>query len=515
MTTCLRCTPATATARQPAVLAQPHQVGARPALAACRQAAKDTRPSAAPRLPRRCFVIKATAAPEAPSSTPKTSSGLHDVVIVGAVRTPMCKAKAGALRDAPLDDLVVTVLKDLLRTTGVDPKEIGDVCFGSGLGPSSKRANEVRTALLLAGFPSSVPAYTVNRQCAAGLQSIADMAASIAAGYLDIGIAGGVESMSHSPMVWEGSENPRLEENPEAKDCLLPMGITSDNVASRYNVPRDLQDRLASESHAKAKKAQDSGIFAEEIAPVQTIQLDDNGQAHPVVIDRDDGIRPDFTFEKLSKLRGCFQRGGSTTVGNACQTTDGAAAVMLMRREEAERRGLKPLAALKSFAAVGVPPSVMGIGPAVAIPKALERAGLSKEDISVFEINEAFASQFAYCLRELDLPEEKVNPNGGAMALGHPIGATGARLTVTLLHELARRAANGKPQDKYGVVSMCVGSGMGAAAVFEAEPQGSEVAKAKTVDRRIVAPAPRRRRRAACAPAKGLNESLQGISALA
>ncbi|EFN57278.1 hypothetical protein CHLNCDRAFT_143854 [Chlorella variabilis] len=423
---------------------------------------------------QRALKVTAVAAPEQGIRPPAAngSSPLHDVVIVGAVRTPMCKAKVGSLKQALVDELVLSVLKELLRRTGVAAEDVGDVCFGSGLGPSSKRANEVRTALLLAGFPPSVPAYTVNRQCAAGLQSIADMAASIAAGYYDIGIAGGVESMSHSPMMWEGSDNPLVEENQHAKDCLLPMGITSDNVAARFAVPRDLQDRLAASSHAKAAAAQAAGRFKDEIVAVETT-VKEGDEERRVVVDRDDGIRPDFSFEKLSKLRACFKKGGTTTVGNACQTTDGAAAVMLMRRGEAERRGLPILATLKSFAAVGVEPAVMGIGPAVAIPAALEKAGLSKDDIDVFELNEAFASQFAYCLKELGLDEEKVNPNGGAIALGHPIGCTGARQTVTLLHEMARRNSNGRGAH-YGVVSMCTGSGMGAAAVFEAENGSAE-----------------------------------------
>ncbi|KAL4441838.1 hypothetical protein ABPG77_003754 [Micractinium sp. CCAP 211/92] len=412
---------------------------------------------------------QAVAAPDMPAAKPRRSTALDDVVVVAAVRTAMCKAQVGKLKDAPMDDLVIAVVKDLLSKTGVKAQDVEDVCFGSGLGPSSKRANEVRTALLLAGFPNSVPAYTVNRQCAAGLQSIADVAANIAAGYISIGIAGGVESMSKSPMKWEGSENPRLEEVPEAKDCLTPMGITSDNVAKQFKVSREEQDRAALASHRKAAAAQAAGKFKEEIVPVETIAVMGDGQTEKIVVDTDEGIRPDFTYEKLAKLRGCFQKGGTTTAANSCQTTDGAAAVILMRRDEAARRGLPVMATLRSFAAVGVPPSVMGIGPAAAIPRALERAGLTKDDIDVFEINEAFASQYAYCKRELGLPDEKVNPNGGAIALGHPIGCSGARQTVTLLHELARRNNSSEKHEgpRYGVVSMCVGSGMGAAAVFE------------------------------------------------
>ncbi|KAL4433968.1 hypothetical protein ABPG75_000409 [Micractinium tetrahymenae] len=440
---------------------------------------------------RVCAPIKAIAAPPEPPTTRQGEQGGHphrpadspdDIVIVSAVRTPSTRARKGGLKDTPPDDLVVAVLREALHRAGIKADEVGDVCLGSVFPPSSKRANEVRTALLLAGFPNSVPAYTVNRQCAAGLQAIANVAANIRAGYFDIGIAGGIEHLTKDPLDWKGSDNPRLLESQDAQDVGLTLGLTAENVAERFGVPREVQDHFAAASHAKAAAAQASGKFKEEIVAVEALSTDPKtGATRRVPVDADDGIRPDSTQDKLGALKPYFKKQGTVTVGNACQNTDCAAAVVLMRREDAQRRGLPVMATLRSFAAVGVPPGVMGTAPSVAIPKALARAGLSKDDVEVYELNEAFASQFAYCMRELGLPEDKVNPCGGAIALGHPAGATGARQTVTLLHELARRIRSsssgsqssgslGSVDDKaphYGVVSMCTGSGMGAAAVFE------------------------------------------------
>lgn len=392
-----------------------------------------------------------------------------DVVIVSACRTALCKAKRGGFKDTPADDLIAAVLKETIRRTGVEPEAVSDVCFGSVMGPSSQRANECRIAMFLAGFPSSVPVYTVNRQCSSGLQAIAQVASSIKAGLYTIGIAGGVESMTTNPMVWEGAVNPRVAENQCAQDCLLPMGVTSENVAAQYGVSREVQDKFAAASHAKAAAAQAAGRFRDEIVPVETKLKDPKtGEERRVVIDQDDGIRRGTTPEQLSQLKPVFKKGGSTTAGNSSQVTDGAAAVMLMTRREARRRNLPILGIFRSFAAVGVPPSVMGIGPAYAIPEALRMAGLSVDDIDVYEINEAFASQATYSVNKLGIDGNKVNPNGGAIALGHPLGCTGARQTATLLYEMARRGKGAR----FGVVSMCIGSGMGAAAVFE---QGGEV----------------------------------------
>lgn len=257
--------------------------------------------------------------------------------------------------------------------------------------------------------------------------------------------------------------NPKLGEYPKAADCLTPMGVTSENVAERFNVSREKQDRMAVESHQKAAAAQKQGLFNAEILPVRTKSVDKDGNETPVTISADDGVRGGTTMEILAKLKPVFKEGGSTTAGNASQVSDGAAAVLLARRSFAEKHGLPVLGVVRSYAVVGVPPDVMGIGPAYAIPEALRKAGLSVGDIDIYEINEAFASQAVYCVEKLGIPMERVNPKGGAIALGHPLGATGARQIATLLHELKRRGKKGA----FGVVSMCIGTGMGAAAVLE------------------------------------------------
>ncbi|CAG9461079.1 unnamed protein product [Pedinophyceae sp. YPF-701] len=372
-----------------------------------------------------------------------------DIVVVAALRTPMTKARRGGLKDVPPEELMSAVLKAVLDRTSVRGEEVGDIVVGSVLGSGSQRATEVRMGGFLAGLPETVPVRLVNRQCSSGLQAIADVAASIKAGYYDIGIAGGIETMSINPMDWKGDISPASVMHEQARSCLLPMGITSENVAARWGIDRDTMDAFAATSHAKAAAAQASGRFAAEIVPVRGL-------------DKDDGIRAGTTPESLAKLKPAFMPKGTTTAGNASQVTDGAAAVLLMRRSEAQRRGLKVLGVLRSFAVVGCDPAVMGIGPAVAIPEAVKRAGIAISDLDVVELNEAFASQATYCINKLGLDPAKVNPNGGAIALGHPLGCTGARCTATLLHEMAKR-----PGARYGAVSMCIGTGMGAAAVFE------------------------------------------------
>lgn len=396
-------------------------------------------------------------------------SAMDDVVIVSALRTPMTKARRGGLKDTDAIDLLATVFKAVLEQTRVEPEAIGDIVIGSVLGASSQRANECRIASFFAGIPEIVPVRTVNRQCSSGLQAIADVAAAIKAGFYTIGLAGGVETMSLNPMAWEGGVNPRVENFPGAQGCMMPMGVTSENVAAAFNISRKVQDEFAVKSHKKAAAAQKSGKFKEEIVPVYTKVKDPKtGAEQAVVVSEDDGIRGDATYESLSQLKAVFKKNGTTTAGNSSQVTDGAAAVLLMTRREAVRRGLPILGIFRSFAAVGVDPAVMGVGPAYAIPEAVKRAGLTIDDIDVFELNEAFASQATYCINKLGLDEAKVNPNGGAIALGHPLGCTGARCTAGVLHEMRRR---GKAA-RFGVVSMCIGSGMGAAAVFE---QGGEV----------------------------------------
>ncbi|WZN66628.1 3-ketoacyl-CoA thiolase [Chloropicon roscoffensis] len=393
-----------------------------------------------------------------------TGKSEEDVVVVCALRTPITKARKGGLKDTPADDLVAAVLKGVLDKTGVAPSDIGDIVMGSVLGSGSQRANECRIAMFYAGFPEEVPVRVVNRQCSSGLQAIADVVASIRSGFYDIGIAGGIETMSSNPMAWDGSINPRISDFEKAQGCLLPMGLTSENVAKKYGITRLEQDKFAVESHARAIRATETGRFDDEILPVRTKFVDKKtGEEKQVVVAHDDGMRKGLSLEKVQKLKPAFDPEGSTTAGNASQISDGAAATLLMKRSEAQRRGLPILGTFRSFSAVGVDPSIMGIGPAVAIPEAVKAAGLQTSDIDLFEINEAFASQAFYSCKKLGLDLGRVNVNGGAIALGHPLGCTGARCTATLLHEMRKRGS------KYGVVSMCIGSGMGAAAVFERE----------------------------------------------
>jgi len=394
----------------------------------------------------------------------RSASFGDDVVIVAAYRTPICKSKRGGFKDTYPEDLLATVLKALLDNTKINPSEVGDIVVGSVLAPGAQRANECRMAAFYAGFPETVPLRTVNRQCSSGLQAVADVSAAIKAGFYDIGIGAGLESMSANSVAWEGSINPKVNTNQKAQDCLLPMGITSENVAERFGVTRQEQDQAAVESHRRAAAARASGKFKDEIVPVMTkIVNPKTGDETPVTISEDDGIRPETTLSGLAKLKTVFKKDGTTTAGNSSQVSDGAGAVLLMRRDVALKKGLPILGVFRSFSAVGVDPAVMGIGPAVAIPAAVNAAGLQIEDIDLFELNEAFASQFVYSCKKLELDTSKVNVNGGAMALGHPLGATGARCVATLLNEMKRRGKD----CRFGVVTMCIGSGMGAAAVFE------------------------------------------------
>eukprot|EP00462_Mataza_sp_D1_P018265 CAMPEP_0175143288 /NCGR_PEP_ID=MMETSP0087-20121206/13339_1 /TAXON_ID=136419 /ORGANISM="Unknown Unknown, Strain D1" /LENGTH=418 /DNA_ID=CAMNT_0016427321 /DNA_START=20 /DNA_END=1276 /DNA_ORIENTATION=+ len=383
-----------------------------------------------------------------------------DVVIVAAFRTAIARARKGEFAKSHIEDMLTPVLKAVLDKTKIDPATVGDVVVGNVLGQSNQRANQARIACFMAGIPETTPVHTVNRQCSSGLQALAHVAASIKAGYYDIGIGAGVESMtSASPQgMWEGSVNPKIFLNENAKACLLPMGITSENVARKYKISRQEQDELAVRSHARAAAAIKSGRFKEEIVPVTV-----NVKGKPVVFDTDGGCRPETTMESLSKLKPAFDPRGSTTAGTASQVSDGAAAVLAMKRSKAKELGLPIMGVFRSFAVAGVDPAYMGIGPAFAIPKALEQAGLNQDDIDLFEINEAFASQAVMSVKTLGISWDKVNVNGGAIAIGHPLGCTGARMVATLLNELEKRSK------KYGVISMCIGSGMGAAAVLERE----------------------------------------------
>ncbi|XP_024008362.1 3-ketoacyl-CoA thiolase 1, peroxisomal [Eutrema salsugineum] len=387
-----------------------------------------------------------------------------DVVIVAAKRTALCKAKRGSFKDTYPDELLAPVLRALIEETNVNPSEVGDIVVGTVLGQGSQRASECRMAAFYAGFPETVPIRTVNRQCASGLQAVADVAAAIKAGFYDIGIGAGLESMTTSPRGWKGSVNPKVKKFEQAQSCLLPMGITSENVAHRFGVSREEQDQAAVDSHRKATSATASGRFKDEIISINTKTVDPKtGDERPITVSVDDGIRPSTTLSGLAKLKPVFKKDGTTTAGNSSQVSDGAGAVLLMRRSVAMQKGLAILGVFRTFAAVGVDPAIMGVGPAVAIPAAVKTAGLELDDIDLFEINEAFASQFVYCRNKLGLDPEKINVNGGAIAIGHPLGATGARCVATLLHEMKRRGKD----CRFGVVSMCIGSGMGAAGVFE------------------------------------------------
>jgi acetyl-CoA acyltransferase 1 len=367
----------------------------------------------------------------------------------------------GAFGQTTPDVLLAAALKGLVARTGVDPSLVGEVCVGNVLQAGAGAAGS-RMAQLVAGIPHTVPLSAVNRQCSSGLQAVANVAAGLRAGHYDIGIGAGVESMSLTSM---SSMKPQVDMNAvkgcsAARDCALPMGITSENVAEKFGISREAQDAFAAESHERAASAQASGRFAAEIVPVVITGPD--GQRRTVL--KDDGVRPGTSPASLAKLRPVFKPEGSTTAGNSSQLSDGAAAVLMSTAEAARRLGLEPMAIFRSYAVVGVPPAVMGIGPAVAIPAALAKAGVDKSEVDVFEINEAFASQASYCVKELGLDPRKVNPNGGAIALGHPLGCTGARQIATLVHELRRRGGG------IGVVSMCVGTGMGASAVIEVLP---------------------------------------------
>ncbi len=385
---------------------------------------------------------------------------MREVVVVSAVRTAIGKGNRGSFKDTRPDTLLAKVLAEAVkRAEGLDPAAIDDIIVGTATPEAEQGMNVARIGGILAGLPNSVPAMTINRFCSSGLQALAQGAASILAGWQEVVLTGGVESMSVLPMGGQKiSPNPELIESDPA--AYTPMGITAENVASRFDVSRADQDRFAYESHQRAIAAIKAGKFVDEIVPVDT-RVFDGANWRDVTVDTDEGPRADTTVEALGKLRPVFKVDGSVTAGSSSQVSDGAAAQVITSREYAEKHGLPILGVLRSYQVVGVDPDIMGVGPRYAIPKALEAAGLTTDDIDVYEINEAFASQALYCVRELGLDPAKVNPNGGAIALGHPLGCTGARLVATLLYELERRNA------RYGVVSMCIGGGMGAAAVFE------------------------------------------------
>lgn len=389
----------------------------------------------------------------------------NDVVIIGMARTAMTRAKKGAQRDTGTEAMLRPVLEAVAKQSGIDKGLVEDIVIGSVLQPGAGSTNS-RMAGYLAGYPDKVCVQGINRLCSSGLQAVATVANAISAGQISIGIGGGVESMTNYNMM-DGIKPELLSEqvfeNDKANTCMMPMGITSENVAKEFGVTRAQQDQLAFESHKKAAHAQKQGWLPGEITPYETTVKMEDGSLKKVMVDRDDGVREETTLEGLGKLKPAFQKGGTTTAGNSSQVTDGASCILLARRDVATKLGCKIYGRIVSFAVAGVPPQVMGIGPAFAIPAALDKCGLKIEDIDIFEINEAFASQATYCVNKLGVPKEKLNPKGGAIALGHPLGMTGARMIVTLFHELERT------KKKYGLVSMCIGTGMGACGVFERE----------------------------------------------
>jgi len=383
------------------------------------------------------------------------------VAIASAVRTPFTRAGKGELKDTRPDTLAAEVIKEAVaRVPGLKPSDIEDVVLGCAMPEAEQGMNVARIATVLAGLPDSVPALTINRFCSSGVQSIAQAAQAIAAGSIDVAVAGGTESMSMIPMGGNKvSANPELmESHPE---IYTSMGATAEQVASRFGVPREEQDKLAFQSQQRAAKARADGIFKDEIVPITTKVYDEAGNPREVTVSEDTILRPDTTLEGLQKLRPAFDAKGTVTAGNASPLTDGAAAVVVMSEAKAKELGVKPLGYFLDLQVAGVPPDIMGIGPVPAVRKLLAKNKLDVKDIDVFELNEAFGAQAAYCMRELGLDPSKVNPNGGAIALGHPLGVSGARMAGTILRELKRR--NGK----YGVVTMCIGGGMGAAALFE------------------------------------------------
>ena len=398
------------------------------------------------------------------------SKSPHDIVILSSLRTPLTRAKKGGLKDAYPEELLYHVLRATLAANpSLDPSLIRDVAVGSVL-QELGGAKAGKMAANHSGLSDMTAFHTINRQCSSGLAAITGIAHAIAVGSIDIGIGGGMESMTRNyatraipTVLW-----PELKDSPvkDARDCIMPMGLTSENVAARYNVSRVDQDAFAANSHKKAAQARKDGLFDKEIIPVTTRWRDledpENVPEKEITVTEDDGIRPNTTVESLAKLKPAFKENGTSTAGNSSQVTDGAAATLLMRRSTATELGLSNsiIGKWAGSQVVGCKPDEMGVGPAVAIPKLLDYTGVSKDEVQIWEINEAFASQALYCVRKLEIDVDKVNLKGGAIALGHPLGATGARQLATMLPEMDRRGL------EVGVVSMCVGTGMGFAGMF-------------------------------------------------
>ncbi len=384
---------------------------------------------------------------------------MRDVAILSAVRTPIGRALKGNLRHTRPDDLGALVVKEALGRAELTGDKMEDLVLGCANPEGEQGLNVARLVGHLAGLPDEVPAMTINRFCSSGLQATAIVADRIAVGSIDAGLAGGIESMSMIPMGGGRiSLNPRMEA--VSPDAYLPMGNTAENVARQFKIGREEQDAFALRSHQKAVAAWADGRMAAEVVPVKTRVFED-GAWQDVTVDRDEGPRADTTAEKLAALKPVFDPTGTVTAGNSSPLNDGAAAVVLMAGDQARAERRRTRGYFRAFAVAGVPPGIMGIGPVPAVRKLLAKTGLKVDEIDLYELNEAFGSQAVYCIRELGLPQDRVNVNGGAIAIGHPLGCTGARQIATALHELERR------KGRYAVITMCIGGGMGAAGLIE------------------------------------------------
>ncbi|KAM7217007.1 3-ketoacyl-coa thiolase [Rhypophila decipiens] len=389
-----------------------------------------------------------------------TSKNADDIVITLAIRTPLAKGKKGGFRDTTVEYLAYAILKEVKERANIDPALVEDICMGNV--SDGKSAYKLRAAALAAGFPNTAGAYSVNRFCSSGLKATADIANAISQGNIEVGIAMGVESMT---IGGDALEKPFDElvtsQSQEATDCMMPMGWTSENVAKDFSISRQQMDEYAAESFRRAEEVQKAGLFDDEIVPIKTRVKDADGNWQDITLTRDEGIRPGTTAASLGKIRAAFpQWGTGTTGGNASQVTDGAAAVLLMKRSTAIKLGQPILAKYVGSTVAGLAPRIMGIGPTVAIPKLLNQYGITLADVDVVEVNEAFASMAVYCRDNLGLDWAKMNPRGGAIALGHPLGATGTRQIVTGLSECR------KNNKKILLTSMCIGTGMGMAGLF-------------------------------------------------